>query len=190
MDLIELGTVKYTECSGVYRPAEDTFLLARIISGTGHVLEIGTGTGILAIGSALTSAATMAVDINPAAVECARKNAELNNVTMDVGVSDLFEKVSGSFDEIIFNPPYLPSSDAIDGSEQWDGGRDGFSVTRPFLAVAPEFLNGGGSIRLILSDLTDIGSLEDEFPYLEFNQEESEKFDFESIYAYTITVSE
>lgn len=184
---MNLKDVKYEPCDGVYRPAEDTFLLAQIISGTGKVLEIGSGTGILSIACALKSAEVTAVDISQKAVQCTIKNALLNHVSVNAFVSDLFSEVRGQFDEIIFNPPYLPTSDNVDQSEQWDGGSDGFRTTRPFLLQAPDFLNRDGKIRIILSSLTDIDALKSEFSSLKFKPEKSERFDFETIYAFTVT---
>lgn len=185
--MISIGNVKYSECEGVYEPAEDTFLLAGIISGEGDILEIGTGTGIISIACALNGSYVTSVDVSPKSVNCAKKNAEMNEVTLNLFQSDLFENVSGIFDEIVFNPPYLPTSDSFTGSEQWNGGPDGFRVTRPFLRAAPDFLRDQGKVRIILSDLTDIRSLISEFSSLVFREEKSEKFDFESIYAYTVT---
>lgn len=185
--MITLDSLKYRVCDGVYEPAEDTFLLAHIISGVGDVLEIGTGTGVLSIACALNGSNVTAVDISQKAVACAESNADMNAVKLNVFQSDLFEHVTGRFDEIIFNPPYLPTADSIEGSEQWDGGPDGFSVTVPFLSAAPEFLKEEGRIRIILSDLTDMKALMGRFSNLEFKEEKNEKFDFETIYAYTIT---
>lgn len=187
MELLQLKNVEYRTCSGVYRPAEDTFLLAQCVSGIGDVLEMGTGTGIIAIACAMKGARVTAADKSQAALECVLQNAELNGVTIETVRTDLFENIRGTFDEIVFNPPYLPTSDRIDESWQWDGGEDGFMVIRPFLKRAPEFLKPGGFIRVILSDLTDIRALMNEFNNLTFTIERNEKFDFEAIYACTVT---
>lgn len=73
-----------------------------------RVLDMGTGSGVNAILAASLSAHVVAVDVNPAAVECARQNAERNHVAerIDVHESDVFECVDGAFDVIIFDPPF------------------------------------------------------------------------------------
>lgn len=74
------------------------------------VLDLGTGSGVLAIAAASQAAKVVAVDSNPAAVECARTNAEINGVAdrIDVRLGDLFGPVAGErFDLILCNPPYF-----------------------------------------------------------------------------------
>ena len=129
-----------------------------------------------------------AVDINPLAVKCASENAKRNGVHMTAKESDLFSNITGRYDTIVFNPPYLPVTDQLDGSEQWNGGADGFLVTRRFLFELPEFLTDRGKAFMILSDLTDIGKLMNEFNNLMFIEIGKETFDFESIYCYEIRV--
>jgi release factor glutamine methyltransferase len=57
---------------------------------------------------AARSSNVVAVDVNPAAVRCARENAELNGVGSKIEVleSDLFQNVAGTFDLIVFDPPF------------------------------------------------------------------------------------
>lgn len=186
----QIQDVKYVSCSGVYEPAEDTALLMRTCSCRGDVLEIGTGSGVIAIHCALNGARVTASDFSRDALTCAELNMTLNEVSITFIESDLFSNIPGMYDEIIFNPPYLPTNDEIYGSEQWNGGADGFSTTRPFLANAVKFLKKGGVIRIILSDLTDFRVLKSEFSSLNFEENDHESFDFETIYAFTITRKE
>jgi len=70
------------------------------------VLDIGTGTGILAILAAKMGGEVWAVDILDSAVECAARNAKLNNVDITTWKSDLFKKVpKRKYDVIIANVP-------------------------------------------------------------------------------------
>jgi release factor glutamine methyltransferase len=73
-----------------------------------RVLDMGTGSGVNAILAASKSKDVLAVDINPDALESARRNAELNGVADRVTVceSDVFEHVDGVFDLIVFDPPF------------------------------------------------------------------------------------
>ena len=90
----------------VYQPEADTFLLlaaarAEVRSGD-RVLEIGTGTGHIAMALA-QNYDIVVTDINPHAVLCAQKNG------LNVMRNDLCAGIRGTFDLVIFNPPYLPT---------------------------------------------------------------------------------
>lgn len=72
----------------------------------GRVIDLGTGTGRLAIGAALMGARhVMGVDVDPNALLLARKNAESADVKVE-WVQSPVEKVDGKFDTAIMNPPY------------------------------------------------------------------------------------
>lgn len=71
-----------------------------------RVLDIGTGTGIIAICLARLGRQVTAADISGAALRTARKNARRNGVTLETCRSDLLASVPGRFDAIAFNPPY------------------------------------------------------------------------------------
>ena len=175
-------------CEGVYEPAEDSLLLLRSVRCGKRCLEIGCGTGIISIYCAQSGSMVDAVDINPLAVKCTSENAKRNDVHIMAKQSDLFSNITGEYDTIVFNPPYLPVTDQLDGSEQWNGGADGFQVTRRFLWELPKFLARDGKAFIILSDLTDTGKLMNEFNNLMFIEIGKETFDFESIYCYDIRI--
>ncbi|WP_393971442.1 methyltransferase [Oxyplasma meridianum] len=172
-------------CAGVYQPAEDSFLMVDAIKCGKNVLEIGTGTGIISIYCASNGSKCTATDISEKALECARFNAELNGVKIEFIHSNLFLNIRGKYDTIIFNPPYLPTDDNIEESEQWDGGPDGFRVTRQFLKCAWKFLEKNGEVYLILSDLTDINSLIAEFKNYNFNKLGENTFESERIIVFS-----
>ncbi len=71
-----------------------------------RVLDLGTGTGIIAICLALQGRAVTAADISGAALRVARKNARRRGVDLDCVQSDLLASVPGRFEVIAFNPPY------------------------------------------------------------------------------------
>jgi len=73
------------------------------------VLDMGTGSGILAIEAAKKASVVFAADISEEAIKIARKNAELNGVeNIKFIQSDLFSSLPHiKFDVILFNPPYL-----------------------------------------------------------------------------------
>lgn len=99
----------------VYVPAEDSYLLAdnlEIEQGM-SVLEIGTGSGIVAMyASRLTDNITV-TDVNFDACELARKNFQANNIeNIEILFGNLFEPLENrKFDVILFNTPYLPTEE-------------------------------------------------------------------------------
>jgi putative methylase len=70
------------------------------------VVDLGTGTGRLAIGAARLGASQItAIDIDPVAIEVARENAEKAMADIEWIVGDL-EAIRGEFDTVIMNPPF------------------------------------------------------------------------------------
>ena len=145
----------------VYEPSDDTFMLAEHVKQEKcrRVLDVCTGCGILGILLAEKAGEAVLIDVNPQAVECARLNTKLNGVTDKVTVlhGDLFEGVTGKFDLITCNPPYLlgdgERSDLI--AKAWNGGPDGRRVIDRFLEGAPRLLEVGGKILLVQSSLSN-----------------------------------
>ncbi|MEM7819335.1 MAG: methyltransferase [Candidatus Aenigmatarchaeota archaeon] len=140
----------------VYYPLEDSELLSDIIEKINvknkKVLDMGCGSGFLAILLAKKGAIVSAVDINQDAVNVTKKNAKMNDVKIDVMQSDLFEKIKENFDLIIFNPPYLPiEEDDI----TYSGGKSGRKTIKKFIINAKKFLNKNGKIILLISSLTN-----------------------------------
>lgn len=153
----------FETCQQVYAPAEDTFLLADslLVKEGDDVLEIGTGTGLVALFASKKASKVVATDINPYALECARANTLLNGVkNMEIRKGDLFQPVLGEkFDLILFNTPYLPTAeDEIIGDEldaAWDGGEDGRQVIDLFLNEVKNHLKDTGIVQLVQSSLSD-----------------------------------
>ncbi len=145
----------------VYKPAEDTLLLLRHAKRLveGDVLEMGTGSGYIAIELSRMPRVrrVVGVDIDPKAVEMARNNALEAGVSGEVRFleSDLFQNLGDSrFDWVLFNPPYLPSEGAID-ELSWAGGGTGGELLTRFLSEAPPHLSPGGCILALVSSQTN-----------------------------------
>ena len=148
----------------VYQPEADTYLLldAAIheVKPSDRVLEIGTGSGLISRELAKVSD-VVATDINPHAARCARCGG------FEVVRSDLFCGIRGTFDLILFNPPYLPTrhEERID---DWlecalDGGNTVRVVIERFAAEAGRVLAPGGRILLLISSLTGLTEVSDLF---------------------------
>ncbi|MEW6328848.1 MAG: HemK2/MTQ2 family protein methyltransferase [Candidatus Micrarchaeota archaeon] len=157
-----LNGIRLSVFPDVYEPAEDSLLLAKYSSrARGRILDMGTGCGIQALAAAKSGSATdiTGADISARAVENAEQNANSNGARCDFLVSDLFEKISGTFDTIIFNPPYLPTSrDELTCAPldlAWNGGEDGRRVIDRFLDSFPPSLAREGKLFLLHSSLAD-----------------------------------
>ncbi len=120
------------------------------------LLDMGTGSGILAIEAAKRGAFVTAVDVNPRAVECVRRRARAAGVHINTVISDLFQRVEGRYDIIAFNPPYLPGSDDDPAYDvAWSGGPDGRAVVDRFIWDCVEHLSDCGKVFLVQSSLND-----------------------------------
>ncbi len=149
----------------VYEPAEDSFLFAENLRVTAGelVLDLGTGSGILAVVAAKTAGRVVAVDLNPYAIRCAKENAKLNGVCdrVDFFQGDLFTAFSDGvqFDLVLFNAPYLPSEAGEEATwigRAWAGGADGRAVVDEFIAQVPVYLKPDGRVLLMQSTLTGV----------------------------------
>ena len=186
--------MEFLICENVYEPAEDTFLFADnlLVKKSDNVLEIGTGTGIIAIIASKKAKRVFAVDINRYAVECARKNTEINLACVDIRWGDLFDPVDDEkFDLILFNTPYLPIEDdeLVDDELEaaWNGGKDGRFVINRFIEGLVEHLNPAGRVQLVQSSLSNVEETTGRLMELGFEVSitDSERFFFEEVVVLT-----
>lgn len=154
----------------VYVPGDSSvpsmFLAFRHLVEGRTVLDMGTGTGILALLAAQMGAArVVATDISPGAVANARANVERLGLTETVevrGPADLFGSVEGElFDVILFNAPWIQGDpQTLYDAANYD---PGYRVVTEFLRAAPRHLSPDGAILLQYSDVSQRrgeGSLE------------------------------
>lgn len=181
-------SISIESCNGVYEPSDDSILLADNVLPSGRILEVGCGTGLISILCRKMDHPVEAVDINPAAVECTLANAKRNGIELWAHVSDLFSSVTGKFDTVIFNPPYLPVEEEVPGFEQWAGGPDGFKVVRRFLTDLPRFMDKGGKCYIVLSDLADIDLFMSESRDFSFRTVASTKLFFERLLLMEVSI--
>ncbi|WP_308406654.1 HemK2/MTQ2 family protein methyltransferase [Streptomyces sp. AC555_RSS877] len=151
---------------GVYAPQEDTALLAGALSEEplppgAEVLDVGTGSGALALEAARRGTRVTAVDVSWRAVATARLNAWRAGVPVRIRRGNLFGPVRGqSFDLILTNPPYVPAPMVRlprGPARAWDAGRDGRLVLDRICREAPDLLRPGGVVLIVHSALSDPG---------------------------------
>ena len=98
---------------GVSHHGFDTYLVTRYLSSLTPrtLLDVGTGSGYIAITAAKNGWRCTASDISSVACSVAQKNAHAQHVSIPIIHSDLFSAVEGQFDYVVFNPPYGSSSE-------------------------------------------------------------------------------
>ncbi|MFF4427184.1 HemK2/MTQ2 family protein methyltransferase [Streptomyces sp. NPDC001549] len=144
---------------GVYRPQADTWFLAQALrrehlGPQTEMLEIGTGTGVLALLGASRGARVTAVDVSWPAVATARLNALRRRLPPRLAHGDFAARTAGrSFDLIIANPPYVPAPAKrlpSRGLERaWDAGPDGRAIIDRICESATTRLRPGGVLLMV-----------------------------------------
>jgi release factor glutamine methyltransferase len=141
-------------------PRQDTETLVEEVlkySEDKSVLDMCTGSGCIIISLAKLGKLRHAVgvDLSEKALAVAAGNAEKHMVKVELLQSDLFDRVKGSFDIIVSNPPYIPSGDIEDLMPEvrnfepriaLDGSNDGLEFYRCISKEAKKHLNPDGLI--------------------------------------------
>jgi len=155
---------------GVYAPQDDTALLAEAVCREpampgAQVLDIGTGTGALALLAARCGAAGVeAVDVSARAVLAAWLNTRLSGEPVRVRLGDLASVASGRrFDVVLANPPYVPSRSGgrfgrAGGGRAWNAGPDGRAALDRLCVRIPGLLRPRGVLLLVQSALSGVGT--------------------------------
>ena len=146
--------------SHVLIPRQDTETLVeealKILEPGMEALDLCTGTGCIII-SLLKYAGKeirgTASDISKQALLIAKENARNNQVEAEWVRSDLFQNITGTFELIISNPPYIPTGTIgklmpevknFEPSEALDGAEDGLMFYRKIIPESLKFLKPGG----------------------------------------------
>lgn len=156
-DLLLVHSAFPTEASDAVFFGPDSYRFAQVIhdhlqrspSRVQHAVDIGCGTGIgaLIIARAAPHAQVSALDINPLALRYTAINAALAGVgNVSVEPSDLLDGVSGTFDLIVANPPYM--LDAGQRVYRHGGGALGALLSLRIVEQACQRLAPGGTLLL------------------------------------------
>ncbi|PKK85984.1 MAG: hypothetical protein CVT48_03090 [Thermoplasmata archaeon HGW-Thermoplasmata-1] len=169
MPVYEYGNLKYRTHPEVYEPSDDTFLLLNNVSvNSGEsILEMGCGSGLVAVSLAMRGAKVTAVDVNPRAVELTSGNARLNGISVRTLLSNFFDNVEKEpFDVVVFNPPYLPTAgdEHLPGhlDKAFDGGECGNEATLDFVRRLGDWMHVVGRrprLYLLFSSLNDADAI-------------------------------
>ncbi len=130
-------------------------------AGTCRILDLGTGTGAIALAllAQVPHAKAVGADISTDALATASRNARENGLSdrFQAVLSDWFEKISGTFHVIVANPPYISSKELetlqgevrnFDPARALDGGADGLDAYRTIAAQAKAFLEAAGRVAV------------------------------------------
>ena len=173
----------------VYDPAEDSHLLAEVVRkyATGSVLDMGTGSGVLALEAAKKKSVkkVLAVDVDPQAVAYVKK---FKAKKLTVKKSDLFSNIKGKYNTVIFNPPYLPQDKGIEDLALY-GGKRGYELTLKFLGDVGEYMVSDGTLLLLFSSLTKKDVIDDALwkGLFDYEQVGHSLHFMEELYVYKIT---
>jgi release factor glutamine methyltransferase len=165
----------------IYPVGEDTLLLLDAaqeeIRSADRVLEVGVGSGHIVKHFLGKATCVVATDINPHAV----RRAKIEGI--EVIRTDLVAGICGSFDLILFNPPYLPTrpEEKVDDWLEYalDGGVTGREVIARFAVQAGPVLAEWGRILLLISSLTGQRGVEEIFVRQGFSGEVMKRADIE-----------
>ena len=164
--LVIRGTsVEIAPAEGVFTPTPNGLFYAEStnVRAGERVLDVGTGSGVLAIWAAKQGATVDAVDADRRAVAAARRNARLNGVADAISVrhASLLEGATGHYDVILANlpneivaPDYLAGLPPADAAV-FAGGPAGNAVILALLDGALAFLRDGARLYLAVHSLTD-----------------------------------
>lgn len=129
--------------------------------GSCSILDLGTGTGAIALAllSTIPQARALGADVAQGALETANANAEANGLAdrFDTALSDWFGEISGRFDAIVSNPPYITDCELADlpadvkdhdPLRALSGGSDGLDAYRAIAKDAASHLEPGGVVAV------------------------------------------
>jgi len=145
--------------NGIFIPKNSTeTLLEKILDAAteaGSLLDIGCGCGAIAVSvSRLKNLTATAVDIDERALEITKRNVKKLGGRVIAIQSDVFENISGKFDIIASNPPYVATGEKLDrgvlmqSQQSLFAGVDGMDCIRRIVLQAGDYLNPLGRLFL------------------------------------------
>ena len=158
---VEFCGLRLAVAPGVFVPRQRTALLVdevvALVRPGSVVVDLGCGVGAIAAAvlARVPGVEVYAVDVDPAAVTCARRNLPAERVFEGDLYAALPTGLRGEVDVVAANAPYVPTDaialmprEARDHEHRvaLDGGADGLAVQRRVIAEAPAWLRPGGHV--------------------------------------------
>lgn len=153
-----MGLPFYTRhCALIPRQDTETLCEEALSIGGKTLLDLCCGTGCIGVSLAkLGGFEVTFADISPDCLALARENAALNGVPGSFVLTDMFGNISGSYDMICVNPPYIPTSELASLQAEvkreptlaLDGGADGLDFYRRIARDYAAHLNPGGTLLM------------------------------------------
>ncbi|MEM4396284.1 MAG: methyltransferase [Candidatus Woesearchaeota archaeon] len=176
----------------MYEPQEDSYFLKEVAEkfARGKVLDLCTGTGI--VGNALLKLNSVEevvfADIDVESIDFCKRT--IKHEKAKFVVTDLFSNISGKFDTITINPPYLPGN--YEEDKEIYAGKNGYEFILKFLESSVDFLAEDGRIILLISELSKPKVIKEKINslLLEIEHEFSKSLFFEMHYVYVIKKKE
>lgn len=159
----EFMGLRFKVSPAVLIPRQDTETLVeeamRFLHDGMHILDVCTGSGciLLSLLKYSNDCVGIGCDLSADALKVAVENAAMLGIEADFVESDLFERISGKFELIVSNPPYIKSGVIPELMEEvrkhdpmmaLDGGEDGLFFYRRIVAEAGRYLYPGGMLFL------------------------------------------
>ena len=120
------------------------------------LLELGAGSGLIAMSAAKKGALVTATDINPVAVDYLHRNSKENNLDLEIIRSDLFAGIPGKkFDLIAINPPYYRKMAQTWYDHAWYCGENGEYFSGLFSQLEG-YQHEGTTVLMVLCDGCDM----------------------------------
>ena len=183
---------------GVFHPKyffSTKYLLERALQLELHnktLLKLGAGNGLISIATAGKGALVTATDINEKAIEALKENAALNNVSLQIILSNLFENISPQqFDIIVINPPYYPKTPKNTFEAAWYCGEN-FEYFENLFQQLGQYIHAGTKTLMVLSqdcNLQRISALANAKKF-NFTQTHTKKFYWERNFIFEIEKSD
>ena len=124
-----------------------------------YFLELGCGTGIVALSAARQGAIVVASDINTTAIRNAEMNAAGYHAPVNVIHSDLFTQIPVEpFDWIVINPPYYPADPEDEPAHAWYCGKDHEYFARLFADLG-RYTHAHSHVLMVLSDVCNLPAI-------------------------------
>jgi len=150
--------VSITILPGVFHPGffHSTKLLLAVVEKMNlagkKFLELGAGSGLIAIVAAQRGAKVLASDVSSKAVENIKRNEALTGVEIEIVKSDLFKNIPQQvFDVVVINPPYYDRKIVKDEDFAWYTG-EGHDYFEQLFAGLPSYIHAESEVRMVLSD--------------------------------------